>query len=137
MTAPPCCRYNGTGILAGSLPHRGLVAGAARDTSRSFRRGTRVVAPARPEEDRMRWILDRTGRYRWRPYYTREEIERRCEARVHRFLRTQRGAVRFPISTDDLMVLIEQDVDDLDVCADLSHLDHDGMEVEGVTTFIR
>jgi len=83
----------------------------------------------------MRWVSDHTGRFRWRPYYSRDELEARCEARVERFLRDQRGAVAYPISTDALMVLIEQEADDLDLCADLSRLGSPGAEVEGVTAF--
>ena len=83
----------------------------------------------------MRWVPDHTGRFRWRPYYSRDEIDARCEARIERFLRDRRGAINYPISTDELMVLIEQEADDLDLCADLSRLGSPGAEVEGVTTF--
>jgi hypothetical protein len=84
----------------------------------------------------MRWIEDHTGRFHWRPYYSRDELDTRCEERVERFLHDHRGAVAYPITTDELMVLIEQDVDDLDVCADLSRLGDAEHEVEGVTTFV-
>ena len=48
------------------------------------------------------------------------------------FLRKKRGDVRFPIATDDLHVLIEQQDASLDAYADLSAF---GEDVEGVTEF--
>lgn len=85
----------------------------------------------------MHWVHDRTGRFRWRPYYQPGDIDAFCEDRVERFLRTRYGVVEYPISTDDLTRLIEQEVSDLDLYADLSGLAGAEVNVEGVTIFHR
>ena len=51
---------------------------------------------------------------------------------VNEFLRSHRGEIRFPITTDDLTILIEQDCESLDQYADLSSYEGN---VEGVTEF--
>ncbi len=84
----------------------------------------------------MRWVRDRTGRFRWRPFYHAGEIDAICEHLIRRFLCAWHGEVAYPVSTDDLTRLIEQEVDDLDLYADLSGLEDDRSTVEGVTTFI-
>jgi len=84
----------------------------------------------------MRWVRDRTGRFRWRPFYRTGEIDAICERLIRQFLRAWHGEVAYPVSTDDLTRLIEQEVDDLDLYADLSGLQDDRSTVEGVTTFI-
>jgi len=84
----------------------------------------------------MRWVRDGTGRFRWRPFLDAREIDVFCERRIRRFLFDRYGDVAYPITTDDLTRLIEQDVDDLDLFADLSTLRDDSAVVEGVTTFI-
>ena len=80
----------------------------------------------------MRWIPDTTGRFGLRPHFERTEIDQQCERLVTEFLRS-RGAVRWPLSTDELTVLVEQNVSELDVYADL---DDDGQDVEGVTELL-
>jgi Zn-dependent peptidase ImmA (M78 family) len=80
----------------------------------------------------MKWVVDTTGRFGWRPYYTREELDNECEQIAADFLVNKHGAIRFPISTDDLSVLVERDTSDLDLFADLSD---DGDDVEGTTDF--
>lgn len=82
----------------------------------------------------MRWVRDQTGRFAWRPWYDKEEIDRLCEGRVERFLCRRYGVVQYPLSTDDLTLLVEQDVDDLDLYADLA--DETTATVEGVTSFV-
>ena len=82
----------------------------------------------------MIWVTDRTGRFAQRPHYKPEEIDFECEEIMTRFLRQKYGSVEFPISTDDLTVLIEQDASDLDIYADLSS---DGENIEGATNFFR
>jgi hypothetical protein len=77
-------------------------------------------------------IPDPTGRFAERPFYKAEELDRECEQIVTKFLRKRRGEVRFPISTDDLHVLIEDEGADLDSCVDLSAY---GEDVEGVAIF--
>ncbi len=83
----------------------------------------------------MRWVRDGTGRFRWRPFLEAGEIDMLCERRVGRFLLEQYGHVAYPLSTDDLTRLIEQDADDLDLFADLSAFGNETVVVEGVTTF--
>jgi hypothetical protein len=80
----------------------------------------------------MKWLIDTTGRFKWRPYYNQEELDNECEQIVSNFLTKKYGAIRFPLSTDDLAVLVERDTSDLDLFADLSH---DGEDVEGTTDF--
>jgi hypothetical protein len=80
----------------------------------------------------MRWIADNTGRFQWRPYYEQAELDAECEQIVSAFLKAKNGAIRFPISTDDLSVMVEQDTSDLDLYADLAGM---GADVEGVTDF--
>ena len=81
----------------------------------------------------MKWVPDKTGRFAQRPHYLPEELDAECEQIVGAFLRQKYGRVEFPITTDDLTVLIEQKAD-LDSYADLSG--EEG-EVEGVTEFTR
>ncbi len=84
----------------------------------------------------MRWVRDRTGRFRWRPWYSKEEIDHICEAAITRFLRTRHSLVTYPVSTDDLTRFIEQEADDLDLYADLTDYGGTGVDVEGMTTFV-
>ena len=84
----------------------------------------------------MRWVRDGTGRFRWRPFLDASEIDVLCERRVRRFLFDRYGDVAYPLATDDLTRLIEQDTDDLDLFADLSAFRDENTVVEGVTTFI-
>jgi Zn-dependent peptidase ImmA (M78 family) len=78
------------------------------------------------------WVRDTTKRFRERPYYHSHEIDRECEHLVTDFLRKHKGKLQYPLTTDDLTVLIEQHVRDLDIYADLSG---DGADVEGVCRF--
>jgi hypothetical protein len=80
----------------------------------------------------MKWVSDRTGRFVRRPHYLPAELDGECETLITNFLHERRGTVEYPISTNDLTVLIETLVADLDLYADLSS--EDG-EVEGVTDF--
>lgn len=77
-------------------------------------------------------VPDNTGRFSERPHYAPEELDRECERIISAFLRKKRGEVSFPISTDDLHVLIEQEGASLDAYADLSAY---GDDVEGMTEF--
>ncbi|MDD3182045.1 MAG: ImmA/IrrE family metallo-endopeptidase [Alphaproteobacteria bacterium] len=78
------------------------------------------------------YIRDNTGRFQQRPHYKPEELDRECEGIITSFLRELHGGVSYPIQTEDIKKLIETDVEDLDVYADLSHY---GCNVEGVTEF--
>lgn len=77
----------------------------------------------------MKWARDTTGRFRERPYYSDEELEQICEDAVCEFLQERHGTVKFPVSTEDLTVLIEKHVDDLDSFSDL------GDNIDGLTHF--
>ncbi len=80
----------------------------------------------------MKWVKDQTGRFAFRPHYLSEEFDAECEKLIGDFLLQQYGKIAYPVSTDDLTVLIETLTDDLDLYADFSN--EDG-EVEGVTDF--
>src|ERR1051326_5933814 len=80
----------------------------------------------------MKWLKDKTGRFSRRPHYLTDELDFECETRISTFLRQRHGTVEYPISTDDITVLIEGLVTDLDLYADLAA--EEG-EVEGVTDF--
>lgn len=80
----------------------------------------------------MRYVADRTGRFSQRPHYDQKELDRECEAIVSAFLKERHGTVSYPLTTDDLTVLIERDTESLDQYADLSVY---GRNVEGVTQF--
>lgn len=81
-----------------------------------------------------RWVSDTTGRFAKRPHYSPEQLDAECESIVSSFLIERYGRAVFPISTDDLTVLLEKAVDDFDPYADFSGEPGD---VEGVTEFRR
>ncbi len=78
------------------------------------------------------YVPDRTGRFSQRPHYKPAELDRECENIITKFLVEKHGEAKFPVSTDDITLLIERDTDDLDLYADLSGY---GNTVEGVTIF--
>ena len=80
----------------------------------------------------MKWLKDPTGRFPERPYYDVEELHNLSEGLIFNFLRGKYGGVAFPVSTEDLTVLIESDTSDLDQYANLAS---EGDDVEGVTPF--
>ncbi len=80
----------------------------------------------------MKYVRDTTGRFSQRPHYKPEELDRECEAIITEFLKYKRGKIEFPITTDDLTLLIERDTEDFDPYADLSMY---GPHVEGLTAF--
>jgi Zn-dependent peptidase ImmA (M78 family) len=80
----------------------------------------------------MRWVTDRTGRFPQRPHYEPRELDHECEQIVLEFLKNKYSEVKFPISTDDMTILIEHDTSHLDLYADLSN---EGQDIEGVTDF--
>ena len=77
-------------------------------------------------------VRDNTGRFHLRPHYQPNELDLACERLVTKFLKDRKSLIDFPISTDDLTVLIEEYAKDLDSSCDLSSY---GPEVEGVTLF--
>lgn len=80
----------------------------------------------------MREVPDTTRRFRMRPHYLPEELDRICERVLLEFFRPTHGKIPLPIPTDDLTRLIERDTSDFDPGADLSCYGH---AVEGVTEF--
>jgi Zn-dependent peptidase ImmA (M78 family) len=82
----------------------------------------------------LRWVPDRTGRFAKRPHYDPAELDSTCEAVLNGFLLRRNRAVTFPVATDDLIVLLEHETEDLDIYADLSGK---GSDIEGVTSFQR
>ena len=80
----------------------------------------------------MKYVRDTTGRFSQRPHYRPEELDRECETIITGFLKDKYGKAEFPVSTDDLTLLIERDTEDFDSYADLSVY---GNDVEGVTEF--
>ena len=80
----------------------------------------------------MKWVPDRTGRFPERPHYEPHELDYECEGIVSAFLRRHYSSISYPIDTNDLVILVEQEAASLDLYADLSD---EGDEVEGVTDF--
>ena len=80
----------------------------------------------------VKYVPDRTGRFSQRPHYEPKELDRECENIIAGFLKERHGAAKYPVSTDDLTVLIERNTESLDQFADLSGY---GRNVEGLTHF--
>ncbi|HUY96345.1 MAG TPA: ImmA/IrrE family metallo-endopeptidase [Verrucomicrobiae bacterium] len=80
----------------------------------------------------MRWVRDPTGRFPQRPHFEAEELDARAEQCVEAFLQRRRGQVAYPLTTNDLVALVESRTADLDLYADLTD---EGSDVEGVTYF--
>jgi len=80
----------------------------------------------------VKWIRDTTGRFPQRPHYASDELDQECENFITSFLKARHGAAQYPIETDDLAVLLEQETQELDLYADLSG---EGEDVQGVTDF--
>ena len=80
----------------------------------------------------VKWVRDITGRFPQRPHFEPAELDQESEATIASFLKQRHGTVAFPVTTDDLTVLLEQETADFDLYADLSD---QGDDVEGVTDF--
>jgi hypothetical protein len=81
----------------------------------------------------MQWRRDYTRRFLQYPHYEKYELDLECTALVRQFVETRHGGVmEYPVSTDDLTLLIESLAEDLDWAADLSGY---GPQVEGLTEF--
>lgn len=76
---------------------------------------------------------DKTGRFKIRPFFYKNELDKAAEELVVDFIIKHHGSFFLPIDTEDLLKLIEQHTQDLDVYADLSGY---GGKVEGLTKFI-
>ncbi len=79
------------------------------------------------------WSVDKSGRFPQRLFLRASEIDRDCERLVTTFLQQRYGQVRFPITTNDLTILVEQHCTSLNPYADLSD---EGDDVEGMTCFL-
>jgi hypothetical protein len=66
----------------------------------------------------MRWVPDGTGRFPRRPHYDWYEIDEACERIVQAFLMRSYSKVRYPVHTNDLTKLVEEEADSLDLYAD-------------------
>jgi len=82
----------------------------------------------------MKYVRDLTGRFPSRPHYEPSELDAECDRVLTEFFMETAGKVTYPVSTDNLTLLIERYVESLDLYADLSA---EGPGVEGVTTFRR
>jgi hypothetical protein len=80
----------------------------------------------------VKWVKDTTGRLPVRPHYDPTELDRECESFLTDFLCRRYGKPTFPVCTNDLAILLEEEADDLDLYADLSDL---GPDVEGYSDF--
>jgi hypothetical protein len=67
----------------------------------------------------VKYVPDRTGRFSQRPHYEPKELDRECENIIAGFLTERHGTATYPVSTDDLTVLIKRDSESLDQFADL------------------
>jgi len=56
----------------------------------------------------MIWVPDETRRFRERPHYEPNELDVDCEAAVEDALLKRRGKVEYPVSTQDLLYMLEQ-----------------------------
>jgi IrrE N-terminal-like domain len=81
----------------------------------------------------MIWIPDRTGRFRKRPYFFQDALDRRCERLIEQFTVSLYGHFSTPIPTGGLIKLLEKYAGDVNLYADLSR---EGEGVEGVTVFL-
>jgi hypothetical protein len=78
------------------------------------------------------WLPDRTGRFRRRPYFDLNELNRRCERVVEQFSHRLYGQEAVSVPTGMLVKLIEKHAVHLELYTDLSS---EGEGVEGVTYF--
>jgi hypothetical protein len=82
----------------------------------------------------MNWAWDQTHRFRMRPNYSAEELDAQSEAILFEYLQKKRGAVSFPVATDDLSSLLESEVHSLQSDRSLSK---ERGEVESIVEFQR
>ena len=82
----------------------------------------------------VKYVSDNKHGFSERPHYEPRELDTIFERIVSDFLRRKHGKVSFPLDTEDLKTMIEQDVSDLDQYADLTKY---GAGVEGLTEFPR
>lgn len=80
----------------------------------------------------MKWVRDTSGRFAHRPHYEPEELDNECEQVVEAVLRERNGRIEYPISTQDLLFMLEREAR-LDQYADLNS---DDGEIWGETEFL-
>ena len=68
----------------------------------------------------VKMIRDNTGRFAERPFYAARDLDNECERPIRDLLMKRKKKVEYPVSTEDLTVLIEMHDADLDPYADLS-----------------
>ena len=83
----------------------------------------------------VRWIKDPTGRFAERPYFGQGDLDSLSEEWIVSFLLEMYGKAEFPVSTEDLTVMIESETSDLDQYADLREEGEEGEDVQGLTLF--
>lgn len=79
----------------------------------------------------VRWLRDASGRFPRRPHYEVTELESVCTDLLRELRRQRPRAEPYPITVDDLSVLVEQHAADLDLYAELAP------DLDGVTDFAR
>jgi IrrE N-terminal-like domain len=79
----------------------------------------------------VKWVPDRTGRFPQRPHWQPGELDAECE-RILLELRPPDRAGVYPMTTNELTVMIETQIKDLDLYADL---EPEGKDLQGVTDF--
>jgi Zn-dependent peptidase ImmA (M78 family) len=77
----------------------------------------------------MKLLRDPLGRPIKRLYFKTEELDERCERIVAEYMDQRSDGFRLPISTDDIIRMIEAEAEDLDLYADLSE------NVDGYTDY--
>src|SRR5208337_4710408 len=93
-----------------------------------------VPARSKAQEEAVKMIPDRTGRFPESPHWEIRELEQMCEDTITSFLRDHFGFERIPVPTEAVTMLIERDAADLDLATNLSDDIH---EVFGFTQFER
>jgi hypothetical protein len=68
----------------------------------------------------MKWVWDKTNRFRMRPHYSTEELDAQCESILSAFLQKKYGKVVFPIRTADLQSLLERETCRLDLSSEFA-----------------
>jgi Zn-dependent peptidase ImmA (M78 family) len=67
----------------------------------------------------MKLLRDPLGRPIKRIYFKAEDLDDRCELKIGDFMDRHCGGFRLPIPTDDIIRMVETEVEDLDIYADL------------------
>ena len=79
----------------------------------------------------VRWLRDASGRFPRRPHYEVAELESICADLFLELRQQRRQPESYPITVDDLAVLVERHAADLDLYAELAP------DLDGVTDFTR